>query len=172
MPKGDGMKAKMKTDPNEMGAIAFGLKLTKWKNVQRIDVFDPEQCRERIEEFFMLCIQENHRPVMGELATALGISRENLSRIIHQNNYAGSMYARLPKECVDAMVDGYNIIRNAVESNLASGTGNPIAQIFLAKNLGLKDYNDDVGGTVREQVDLERLKTQYLNQLTQKEDPD
>lgn len=166
-PKGTtGTKRKdFEATAEELKGIAFGLKLTKWKNVERIDIFDPEQCRERIEQFFLLCIQEEHRPVMGELAVALGITRENLSRIVTNHHYVGSKYINLPVECVAAIIDGYNIIRNGVEYNLATGTGNPVAQIFLAKNLGLKDYNDDGDGIPKERVDVEQLKTQYLNQL-------
>ena len=51
---------------------------------------------------------------------------------------------------------------------LVSGEMNPIANIFLAKNMGIKDYSAEADIAPKEQPDVEQLKAQYLNQLPDK----
>lgn len=171
MPKGDKQKEKFKVDPEDVSSeIDFALRLVAWKNTEKIDVFDPEQCRKRVEEFFLLCRETGERPTVSAFASALGMRREYISDIYTGNFHHIWSYAKLPTESVRAICDGYDIIRMMVESNLHKGKGNPIAGIFLAKSMGIKDHDDNFESTTQKELpDLERLKNQYLNQLPQKE---
>ena len=146
--------------------LDFLIKLTQLKNANKIDIFDPDQLKSRINDYFVFARDAGHKPTLSELAIALGIPREYIYLIV-TGNYKGYVtLAKLPAECVDAIKDGYNIIRGNVESMLVSGEINPVSGIFLAKNMGLKDTNEMFDSqSQKETPDIERLKTQYLNQL-------
>ena len=170
MPKKNPNMNRTKSDPKQVEeTVDFLIKITAWKNSQKVDIFDPTQCRERVSEYFMLCRDAGHRPTLQELAIVLGVDRRRLMEIYTGNHYAGSKYARLPFESQQAIIDAYNIVLGNVEAMLANGAINPISGIFLAKNMGMKDTNDYFdSGSTRETPDVERLKTQYLNQLPDK----
>ena len=158
-----------KADPNNISSeLDFQIALTQWKNTETFDIFDPDQCKKRIEEYFLFCREHGHNPTLTELGNVLGINRNQVSQIANNTHYANSKYARLPVGSTRAITDGYNMIKGLVESMLVNGGMNPISNIFLAKNMGIKDYSSDGEETPKEMPDLERLKTQYLNQLPDK----
>lgn len=162
-------RADQQADPKNVSSeLDFQIALTQWKNTEKIDIFDPVQCKQRVEDYFMFCRDHGHKPTLTEMGNVLGIHRDQISQIVHGTHYKNSKYARLPIESVRAIVDGYNIIKGMVESMLVSGEMNPISNIFLAKNMGIKDYSTEADTTPKEAPDLERLKTQYLNQLPDK----
>lgn len=162
------------TDPNDTSMnIKFLFNLTRWKNTAKVDLHDPDQLMTRIEDFFEMCIQEGHKPTLTDLGIALDIPREYIYMIVSGNYYGHVHIERMPKECVQAVKDAYNIIKGNVESMIVNGQINPVAGIFLAKNMGIKDTNDMFDAqTQKEKVDVERLKTQYLHQLPDKEKGD
>lgn len=154
-------------DPKAVASnLDFLIKLTQLKNADKIDIFDPDQLKTRINDYFVFARDAQHKPTLSELAIALGIPREYIYLIV-TGNYKGYVtLAKLPAECVDAIKDGYNIVRGNIESMLVSGEINPVSGIFLAKNMGLKDTNEMFDSqSQKETPDIERLKTQYLNQL-------
>ena len=146
--------------------LDFLIKLTHLKNADKIDIFDPDQLKKRINDYFIFARDAGHKPTLSELAIALGIPREYIYLVVTGNFRGHVSLSKLSAECVDAIKDGYNIIRGNVESMLVSGEINPVSGIFLAKNMGLKDTNEMFDSqSQKETPDIERLKTQYLNQL-------
>lgn len=158
-----------KVDPQTVTTeLDFQIALIQWKNKKKIDIFDPVQCKERVEDYFVFCREHGHKPTLTELGNVLGVHRDQISQIVHNTHYPGSKYAKLPDGSKRAIMDGYNIIKGMIESMLVSGEMNPISNIFLAKNMGIKDYSTEVDMTPKEQPDMEKLKAQYLNQLPEK----
>lgn len=146
--------------------LDFLIRLTQWKNSERINIYDPEELKKRINDYFMFARDAKHKPTLSELAIALGIHRNYIYLIVTGNYRGHTSLAKLSPECVEAVKDGYNIICGNIESMLVSGEINPVSGIFLAKNMGLKDTNEMFDSqTQKETPDVERLKAQYLNQL-------
>ena len=146
--------------------LDFLIKLTALKNAEKIDISDPVALKKRISDYFEFARDSGHKPTLSELAIALGINRNYIYMIVSGNHRGHVALSKLPAECVEAIKDGYNIICGNIESMLASGEINPVSGIFLAKNMGLKDTNEMFDSQTQKEIpDMERLKTQYLNQL-------
>ena len=146
--------------------LDFLIKLTQWKNSQRINIYDPDQLKSRIDDYFLFARDAGHKPTLSELAIALGIPREYIYLIVTGNFKGHVSLSKMSADCVEAIKDGYNIIRGNVESMLITGEINPVSGIFLAKNMGLKDTNEMFDSqTQKETPNIDRLKAQYLNQL-------
>lgn len=154
-------------DPKSVSSnLDFLIKLTALKNAEKIDIFDPIALKKRISEYFEFASAAGHKPTLSEMGIALGIPREYIYLIVTGNFKGYTTLSKLPPECVDAIKDGYNIVRGNIESMLVSGEINPVSGIFLAKNMGLKDTNEMFDSQSQKEIpDVERLKTQYLNQL-------
>lgn len=149
--------------------LDFLIKLTEWKNTEKIDIFDPNQLKQRLNDYMYLARDCGSSPTVSDLEIVLGIPREYIYMVL-SGNYRGHItLSKLPQECISAIKDTYNIIRGSVEKGIATGAMNPVSGIFLAKSMGIKDTNDAFESqTQKETPDIERLKTQYLHQLPEK----
>lgn len=167
-------KKDFKTEPEQTHSnLDFLIKLTEWKNSQKINLSDPDQVKQRLNDYIYLARDCKTQPTIGDLEIVLGMPRQYVYMIVSGNFYGHRTIQNLPTEVHNAIKDTYNIIVGNVEKSIATGSINPVSGIFLAKSMGIKDTNDimDVQ-TPKETPDLERLKTQYLHQLPQKEEGD
>lgn len=104
----------------------------------KCDTDSPECVERRINCYFDICIEDDMKPSMAELALSLGISRETL-----QNWRYGK--SNKPKEVKDLIEGAYMVINAQLELYMQSGRINPVAGIFLSKNnLGYTDKTEIV----------------------------
>lgn len=164
-------KEDFKGEPNKTREnLDFLIKLTEWKNSERIDIFDPQQLKQRLNDYMYLARDSGTSPTVSDLEIVLGMPREYIYMVLSGNYRGHTTLAKMPIECVNAIKDTYHIIRGSVEKGIATGTMNPVSGIFLAKSMGIKDSNDAFDAqTEKENTDFEQLKTQYLHQLPDKE---
>lgn len=149
--------------------LDFLIKLTEWKNSEKIDIFDPNQLKQRLNDYMYLARDCGTSPTVSDLEIVLGIPRQYIYMVLSGNYRGHTTLAKLPTECVNAIKDTYHIILGSVEKGIATGAMNPVSGIFLAKSMGIKDTNDVFDSQVeKENTDFEQLKTQYLNQLPDK----
>lgn len=121
-----------------------------------IDLFDPEQVQNRLEEYFRMEIGNDMKPTVTGLAMALGVSRDELWKIRTGNwgdGRTGKLggLAGLPKEVVDTVKKAYDILTRLWEDYMQNGKINPMAGIFLGvNNYGMKNTKDVVIETTQE----------------------
>lgn len=123
-------------------------------NFKPVDLFQPEQVRDRIAEFFNLYAENDTKPTVVGLAISLGIATQVLDAIRTGRNYMGSTkYMRLPAETVDLIRKAHQMLQNNWESYMQNGKINPVAGIFLGvNNFGYKN---------RTEVDFTPIDTGY-----------
>lgn len=121
----------------EPGDNARNIQLcTAVMNLPDIDLKDPEQVQNRIDEYFALCANADMKPAVSGLALALnGMSRQTLWAIANDRPTGSYGYkTALPTLVADCIKKAYKIMEFTWENNFQSGKLNPVAAIFLGKN--------------------------------------
>jgi hypothetical protein len=102
-----------------------------------IDIADPKQVEQRINEYFQYCFENDRKPNVKGLGNWLGVSRETL------NNWKRGDY-RNNTHC-DLIKKVWDIFEELWLDYMQNGKVNPASGIFLGKNLfGYKDVQDVV----------------------------
>lgn len=115
--------------------IVHDMKLTK---LPHIDVNDPVAMQERIDQYFLICAEDDVKPSVASLALAFGISRFVLFDWIN-----GRSQGIKNAESLHTLKGAYNMINSYYEHLMNNGKINPVSGIFLMKNnLGYKDTTD------------------------------
>lgn len=91
------------------------------------DMLDPAAVRGRVQDFFMICAQNNKKPTVSSLALALGVDRRTLWTWV-------SGYTPRPPAVKAELQKAYAIINAEMEDYMLDGSINPVAGIFLMKN--------------------------------------
>lgn len=100
-----------------------------------IDISDEEQVRERIDQYLDYCEQNDMKPGMATMASALGIDRSTLNSWA-RGECRGATHSPVIKKKI-AMLEGL------WENYMQNGKINPTSGIFLAKNqFGYRDVID------------------------------
>lgn len=114
--------------------LALNLQMTA---LEKIDIHEPEQVRERIKLYFEMCLENEVRPTVTKLALALGISRKALSATVHGKKltprHKRSGLA-IPEECTQLIKQAHEVLGAMWEDYMYNGKINPAAGIFLGKN--------------------------------------
>lgn len=116
-------------------------------NMPDIDMDDVEAVAHRLEEYFMLYAQNDMKPTVAGMAMALnGMSRQQLSAIVHDKPTGGAGYmAALRREVADTIKKAYKIMETLWENYMVSGKINPVSGIFLGKNnFGYQDKTEHI----------------------------
>lgn len=115
-------------------------------NMQKIDTRDVEQVQARLDEYFRLYAANDMKPTVAGMAIALGLTRQQLWAISHDQPTGGAGYkTALPHEVADTIKKAYFLLENMWESYMSSGKINPVSGIFLGKNnFGYKDKTEYV----------------------------
>ena len=102
-----------------------------------IDISDPAQVENRLNEYFNACEQNDMKPNMIGMANWLGISRDTVNSW-KRGECRGSTHSDLIKKAID-------MLENLWVDYMQNGKINPTSGIFLAKNMfGYKDVQDVV----------------------------
>lgn len=103
--------------------LAHSLKLMR---LEPVDLTDAEAVRERITEYFTICLEDDERSTVAGLSLAFGVDRRRLWEI-----QAGK--TNKPVEVQDLVRRAYQVINSQLESLMYSGKTNPVPAIFLLK---------------------------------------
>ena len=133
-------------------------------NMPDIDIKNPEEVQQRVNDYFMLYASYDMKPTVAGLAMALGIDRRRLWEI-KTGNYTSST-PKLPSEAEDAIKKAYKLMENLWETYMNSGKINPVSGIFLGKNnFGYQDKTEYVLTPNQKQesdYDADEISKRYL----------
>ncbi len=102
-----------------------------------IDISDPVQVENRINEYFNACIENDMKPNMIGMANWLGIDRTTLAGWKRGDFREGTHFNVIKK--------AITLLENLWVDYMQNGKINPTSGIFLAKNMfGYKDVQDVV----------------------------
>ena len=124
--------------------------------IKRVNTKDPEAIKERLTWYFERCIENNMKPTMSGMASALGVSRQIL--------WDWHNGTRRP-ENYEIIESAYNMMEQLWEMYMMNGQINPASGIFLGKNhFGYKDVQDIVvqpKQPLGEEADTEAIEEKY-----------
>ena len=110
--------------------------LAAW-NLPPIDISDPKQVEDRLQWYFNHCAEDDMKPTVNGMCNALGISRDTLCDWKNGDNRAATH--------LDIIKKAYKILEQMWENYMMNGKINPVAGIFLGKNMfGYQDKQDIV----------------------------
>jgi len=139
-------------------------------NLPNIDIHDPDQVAERINEYFTMMFNDDMKPTVTGFAMALGMSRQQVWAIVNDSpvNGQGAM-PKLPPRASDFIKKGYAIMGSLWEDYMQNGKINPVSGIFLGKNhWGYKDQQETVVVTpnlLGDGADQKQLEQRYLDSV-------
>ena len=107
----------------------FALAIMK---LPKIDFRNPDELRARVVEYFSLCAEHDMKPGVAAVGLAIGLDRRRLWEIRSGNHVCVS---GIPQECKDIINGVYDSLEVLWENYMQNGKINPVAGIFLGKNL-------------------------------------
>lgn len=130
-------------------------------NWPEVDMREPEQVAERIEQYFGICIEDDMKPSVAGLACAFGVDRKTIWA------WANGVDSKtLPTESRNLIKKAYQNLNAQMENYMQNGKINPVAGIFLMKNnMGYVDKQEMVltpNQQLGDQVSPEDLQRKYL----------
>lgn len=143
-------------------------------NLPDIDMENPEEVQNRLNEYFALYAQYDMKPTVAGMAIALnGHNRQWLYAVTHDVASGGAGYKiALPPNVAVLIKKAYFLLENLWESYMNSGKVNPVAGIFLGKNnYGYQDKTEYVL-TPNQQSDndysADEIRERYIMEEPQK----
>ena len=122
--------------------VMLGAKLF---NLPPIDLRDPVQVKDRLNEFFMIHAEADMKPTVSGMGMALGLDRRRLWEIKTGNYGTQKALAELPTLTKDSIKRAYEYMEILWENYMQNGKINPVSGIFLGKNnFGYTDKQDIV----------------------------
>jgi hypothetical protein len=119
--------------------LALGMRLF---NLPPIDLNDPEQVNERLNEFFQIHAEADMKPTVSGMGMALGLDRRRLWEI---KTGVNDRNQDLPTSTRDSIKKAYEYMEILWENYMQNGKINPVSGIFLGKNnFGYQDKTEYV----------------------------
>ena len=110
-------------------------------NLPSIDLKDPQQVNDRLNEFFRIHAEADMKPTVSGMGMALGLDRRRLWEIKTGNAKA----LDLPTLTSDSIKKAYEYMEILWENYMQNGKINPVSGIFLGKNnFGYQDKTEYV----------------------------
>jgi hypothetical protein len=107
------------------------------RSMPPIDISDPVQVQNRINDYFQLCVTNDMRPTATGFRNALRIAKSTLWEWRQGNYRAGTHQA--------IICEAYDVLEALWEDNMQNGKINPVSGIFLGKNnFGYQDKQEYV----------------------------
>lgn len=107
------------------------------RNFPPIDIADPVQVQNRINDYFQLCVTNDMRPTATGFRNSLRIAKSTLWEWRQGNYRAGTHQA--------IICEAYDVLEALWEDNMQNGKINPVSGIFLGKNnFGYQDKQEYV----------------------------
>ena len=114
-------------------------------NLPSIDLHDPEQVQNRLNEYFRIQFDADVKPTVAGMAMALGIDRRRLWEIRAGAKMGGTSEYNLPTSTLVSIKKAYDFMENLWENYMQNGKINPVSGIFLGKNnFGYQDKTEYV----------------------------
>ena len=115
-------------------------------NLPTIDLKDPQQVTDRLNEFFVIHENYDMKPTVAGMAMALGLDRRRLWEIRTGNILASNKkLLELPTISMDLIKKAYEYMEILWENYMQNGKINPVSGIFLGKNnFGYQDKTEYV----------------------------
>ena len=119
--------------------VLLGAKLF---NLPSIDLKDPAQVNERLNEFFTIHAEADMKPTVSGMGMALGLDRRRLWEI---KTGVNDRNQDLPTLTRDSIKKAYEYMEILWENYMQNGKINPVSGIFLGKNnFGYQDKTEYV----------------------------
>ena len=114
-------------------------------NLPTIDLKDPVQVTDRLNEFFMIHEKYDMKPTVAGMGMALGLDRRRLWEIKTGNFGTQKSLSELPTMTKDSIKKAYEYMELLWENYMQNGKINPVSGIFLGKNnFGYQDKQEMV----------------------------
>ena len=114
-------------------------------NLPPIDLHDPEQVNDRLNEFFQIHAEADMKPTVSGMGMALGLDRRRLWEIKTGNYGTNKWMHDLPTLTTDSIKRAYEYMEILWENYMQNGKINPVSGIFLGKNnFGYQDKTEYV----------------------------
>jgi hypothetical protein len=115
-------------------------------NLPSIDLKDPVQVQDRLNEFFVIHENYDMKPTVAGMGMALGLDRRRLWEIRTGNiSSSNKRLLELPTLTVDSIKKAYEYMEILWENYMQNGKINPVSGIFLGKNnFGYQDKTEYV----------------------------
>ena len=114
-------------------------------NLPSIDLKEPEQVNERLNEFFEIHARYDMKPTVAGMGMALGLDRRRLWEIKTGNLKGGTSEYNLPTLTLESIKKAYSYMEILWENYMQNGRINPVSGIFLGKNnFGYQDKQEMV----------------------------
>ena len=111
-------------------------------NLPAIDLKDPEQVKDRLNEFFEIHARYDMKPTVSGMGMALGLDRRRLWEIKTGVTDRNQDLPTLTRDCIKK---AYNYMEILWENYMQNGKINPVSGIFLGKNnFGYQDKQEMV----------------------------
>ena len=131
------------TEPGDNAKyLALGRELF---NLPTIDLREPEQVKDRLNEFFVIHENYDMKPTVAGMGMALGLDRRRLWEIRTGNFGTQKSLSELPTLSKDLIKKAYEYMEILWENYMQNGKINPVSGIFLGKNnFGYQDKTEYV----------------------------
>jgi hypothetical protein len=114
-------------------------------NLPSIDLKDPQQVNDRLNEFFQIHAEADMKPTVAGMGMALGLDRRRLWEIKTGNLKGGVTEYDLPTPTLVSIKKAYEYMEILWENYMQNGKINPVSGIFLGKNnFGYQDKTEMV----------------------------
>ena len=114
-------------------------------NLPTIDLREPEQVKDRLNEFFVIHENYDMKPTVAGMGMALGLDRRRLWEIRTGNFGTQKSLSELPTLSKDLIKKAYEYMEILWENYMQNGKINPVSGIFLGKNnFGYQDKTEYV----------------------------
>jgi hypothetical protein len=126
------------------------------RNMPPIEIADPVQVRNRINEYFALCAENDMKPSATGFRNALRIGKTTLWEWRQGSYRAGTHQA--------IICEAYDVLEALWEDYMQNGKINPVSGIFLGKNnFGYQDKQEYVltPSSGVEAVDAKTIEAKY-----------
>ncbi len=134
--------------------LSHALTIMRWP---LIDITDPEEVRQRISDYFQLCVNDDMKPSVKGLENALRVSRSTIWEW-KQGNYRAGIHQAI-------VCEAYDVMEALWQDYMQNGKINPVSGIFLAKNLFGGQYTDKqefvLTPNQQNEVDVAAIEAKY-----------
>ena len=121
------------------------------RNMPEIDTSDPVQVKQRIDDYFKLCVANDIKPSVKGFLNALRVAKSTLWEWKNGGFRAGTHQA--------IICEAYDVLEALWEDYMMNGKINPVSGIFLGKNnFGYQDKQEYVLTPNQQQVTAEDVK--------------
>ena len=158
-------------EKTQLGVSTFGQDLNSGDNARYlahamvvmeqppIDITNPQEVEERIKWYFGHCVNSDMKPTVSGMCNAIGIHRDTLHSWKVGDRRKGSGHQ-------EVVLRAYRVLEELWEDYMLNGKVNPVAGIFLGKNLfQYRDQQEYVvtpnTGGIPEAVDVATIEAKY-----------